>query len=107
MTSFSGRTHKSGSCTRRPFTFNRPARIVLRASARDASPKRESTRSSVIVVLGVGLLESECGIAFIVVSLQPPTHEHPERILSQCLPVLWLRSGSCRGMSLYFLCFCG
>src|SRR6266511_3878087 len=60
MTSFSGRTHKSGSCTRRPFTFNRPARIVLRASARDASPKRESTRSSVIVVLGVGLLESEC-----------------------------------------------
>src|SRR5437870_11125832 len=104
MTSFSGRTHKSGSRTRRPFTFNRPARMALRASARDARPKRESTRSSVIVLLGVGLLDSESGIA----DPRQPSATETEKILSLCLRVLWLDRGRAgRAMSLYSACFCG
>jgi hypothetical protein len=39
----------------RPFTFIRPATIALRESAREATPKRDATRSRVILdFMGIG-----------------------------------------------------
>src|SRR5579875_2111838 len=48
MRSRSGQTQRSGLRSTLPFTFNRPSRINSRAVVREAIPKRESTRSSVM-----------------------------------------------------------
>ena len=77
-TSRSGSTQHSGSRTTRPFTLSRPARMASRAAVREAQPRRESTRSSVME--GFDFMPGAAGVLSFQFSVFSQKTEGPEEL---------------------------